>query len=83
MMTAYKETSIQIAFYLDHLGPMSAKELQQISTGEKTYGILYNNHYQWFKRVDRGVYDLTDLGRTEYQTYPEIISLYRQSDLKK
>lgn len=79
MMTAYKEISIQIAFYLDHLGAMSAKELQNLSTGEKTYGILYNNYYKWFNRVDRGVYDLTDVGRKEYQAYPEIIKLYEQS----
>jgi hypothetical protein len=83
MMTAYKEISIQIAFYIDHLGPMSAKQLQGLSTGEKTYGILYNNYYKWFKRVGRGVYDLTDRGRKEYQTYPEIIRLYEQSELKK
>jgi len=82
MMTAYKEMSIQIAFYIDYLGPMSARELQKLQTGEKTYGILYNNFYKWFKRIDRGVYDLTDLGRREYKKYPDIIQLYRQSELK-
>src|SRR5690625_886189 len=81
MMTAYKETSIQIAYYIDHLGPMSAKELQKISTGEKTYGILYHNYYKWFSRVGRGVYDLTDFGRKEYKKFPEIIELYNQSEL--
>lgn len=80
-MTAYKEKSIQIAFYLEHLGPMSAKDLRSLSTGEKTYGILYNNYYKWFKRVDRGLYYLTDLGREEYQKYPEIIKLYGKSEL--
>lgn len=81
MMTAYKEISIQIALYLDHLGPKSAKQLQELSTGEKTYGILYNNYYKWFKRVGRGVYDLTEFGRKEYKKYPEIIKLYNQSKL--
>lgn len=81
-MTAFKEISIQIAFYLDYLGPMSAMDLRKLSTGERTYGILYNNYYKWFQRVDRGVYDLTDLGRKEYRAYPEIIKLYEQSELK-
>lgn len=80
-ITAYKEKSIQIAFYLDHLGSMSAKDLQKLDTGERTYGILYNNYYKWFKRVGRGVYDLTALGRKEYQTYQEIIQLYKKSKL--
>jgi len=39
------------AEYLDHLGPMSAKQLRKLSTGEN----LYNNYYKWFKRVGRGV----------------------------
>ena len=81
MMTAYKETSIQIAYYIDHLGPMSAKALEEISTGNKTYGILYNNYYKWFVRVDRGVYDLTVKGKQEYQAHSEIIKLYQSSKL--
>lgn len=81
-MTAYKESSIQIAFYIDHLGPMTAENLRQLSTGERTYGILYNNYYKWFKRVDRGIYDLTELGRKDYLNYPEIIKLYSKSEYR-
>jgi hypothetical protein len=80
-MTAYKEKCIQIAFYLDHLGPMSASDLKKLKTGDRTYGILYNNYYKWFKLVERGVYDLTDIGKREYQHYPEIIKLYSKSEL--
>lgn len=81
-VTAYKEKSIQIAFYLDYLGPMSAQDLKKLQTGERTYGILYNNYYGWFKRIDRGVYDLTTLGRKEYKENEAIINLYKQSPLK-
>jgi len=80
-ITTYKEKSIQIAFYLDYLGPMSAQNLQKLSTGDRTYGILYNNYYEWFKRVDRGTYDLTEFGKAEYKKYPEIIKLYKKSEL--
>lgn len=80
-MTAYKETCIQIAFYLDYLGAMSSKELQKLGTGHRTYRILYNNYNQWFKRVARGTYGLTQLGIKEYKKYPEIIELYMKSDL--
>lgn len=82
MMTAYKEMAIQIAYYLDHLGPMSAKQLQKLSTGDKTYSILYNNYYKWFERVDRGIYGLTEKGRKDYQTFPEVIKLYKETQLK-
>lgn len=82
-MTVYKETSIQIALYFDHFGPMSSKELQSLGTNYQTYRILYNNYYKWFKRVARGVYDLTELGRKEYKNYSEIIELYLKSDIKR
>lgn len=82
MMTAYKEMAIQIAYYLDYLGPMSAKELEKIGTRNKTYSILYNNYYKWFERVDRGVYGLTEKGKKEYKTYPEVIELYQKTPLK-
>ncbi|PAV27794.1 hypothetical protein CIL05_20160 [Virgibacillus profundi] len=80
-ITTYKEISIQIAIYLDLLGPMSANDLKKLNTGERTYGILYNNYNKWFKRIGRGIYDLTDSGKKEYQNYPEIIKLYGKSDL--
>lgn len=80
-LTAYKEKSIQIAFYIDHLGPMSAKDLRKLQTGERTYGILYDNYNNWFKRVGRGIYNLTDLGRKAYKAYPDIIKLYEKSAL--
>lgn len=80
-ITAYREKSIQMALYLDHLGPLSAKKLRELGTGKKTYRILYNNHYKWFQRVERGVYDLTDLGKKEYRLYDEIVKLYLQSKL--
>lgn len=78
VMTAYKENCVQVAYYLDELGEMSAKALRVHGTGEKTHSIMYNNYYQWFKRVSRGVYDLTDKGRKEYKQYPHIIKLYKQ-----
>ena len=83
IMTVYRERSIQIAYYLDCLGPKSAKQLKEYGTGERTYNILYNNYYKWFKRVGRGVYDLTDVGREAYKAYEEVIKLYNSNDIKE
>ena len=83
VMTVYKEKSIQIAYYIDYLGPMSAKELRKLQTGDRTYGILYNNYYKWFKKVGRGIYDLTSLGIKEYKQYQDIISLYETCEIRR
>lgn len=72
LMTAYRENAILIAYCLSQLGPTSPKQLRQHGTGEKTTGILSNNHYDWFQRVEKGVYKLTDKGEVESKLFKVI-----------
>ncbi|WP_438311863.1 DUF2161 domain-containing phosphodiesterase [Sporosarcina sp. FA9] len=78
LMTAYKESCIQIACYLEHYGPLSAKNLRDLGTGEKTYSILYENHYSWFEKIERGIYSVSERGLSEYNAIPEITNFYMQ-----
>lgn len=78
MMTAYREMCIFIACCLEQFGPMSAKQLKEIGTNEKTYSILYNNYYGWFTRESRGVYSLTEEGKREFGMYEEIAQHYNK-----
>ena len=73
LMTAYKESSLYIAYCIEKLGPLSAATLRKYGTDEKkTYSILYNNHHGWFYRADKGMYDLTDKGREALKTYEKL-----------
>ncbi len=72
LMTAYKENAILIACFLNHIGPSSSKTLKLLGTGEKTYSILVNNHYGWFQRIERGVFQITDQGAVEASSFTEI-----------
>lgn len=72
LMTAYREQAIFIATCLEILGASSPKSLKLIGASDKTQNILASNHYDWFQRVDRGIYELTDTGRHELTQYPEI-----------
>lgn len=82
IMTAYKEMSIYIAYVLHTYGPLSAKQLRAFGTNERTYNILYNNYYGWFSRVSRGVYELTSLGKKEYQQYEQVVRYYASREDK-
>lgn len=63
IMTAYKESAINIARILKDKGPMTAKELKVYGTGDKTYSILYKNFYGWFvKDSQRGAYRISVKG---------------------
>jgi len=72
IVTAYRENAILIATCLELLGNSTPKELRDLGTGTKTTGILSNNHYDWFRRVNRGVYSVTQQGLQDIRTYPEL-----------
>ena len=77
LMTAYRENAILIACCLSKLGPSSPKSLRNLGTGDKTTSILSANHYGWFQRVEKGVYELTDQGNVDSRSFTQI---YKQAE---
>ena len=77
LMTAYRENAILIACCIAKLGPSSPKSLRNLGTGDKTTSILSANHYGWFQRVEKGVYDLSDQGDFESRSFKRI---YKQAE---
>lgn len=75
--TAYRENVIHIACCLDRLGPSTPKRLRELGTGKKTTRILSSNYYGWFRRVDRGVYELTPVGKKSLADYGDLALQYR------
>jgi len=76
IMTAYKESCIQIACYLNHFGPLSPKALKEMGTGPKTPSILTKNYYGWFERVKRGTYVISEKGKQEINEFPDFKDYY-------
>jgi hypothetical protein len=77
-MTAYRENAIHVACCLEALGTAAPRQLRDLGTGPKTTHILSSNFYGWFRRVDRGIYELTPAGRAELASYPELAAKYRE-----
>ena len=77
LVTAYRENAIHIACCLEARGPMSPKGLRALGTGPKTASILNNNFYDWFERVDRGIYTISADGRAALSDYPGLVARYR------
>ena len=78
-VTAYRENAIYIATCMrQHDQPMKPAELRAYDTGKKTTSILSANHYGWFQRIDHGIYQLTDQGKTDLAKYPEIVARCEQ-----
>lgn len=78
LMTAYRENAIFVACGLEKLGDATPAQLRSLGTGPKTCSILYENVYQWFERVERGIYRLAPEGRRGLAAFPEMAEYYRE-----
>lgn len=75
LMTAYREAALRVAAKLENGGPMSAKRLKPDGeTSRRTYMILKNNHYNWFRPTGNALFELTDEGRAALAVYGGVLS---------
>lgn len=75
LVTAYREAALRLAQKIAGNGPSSAKQLKP--EGEKSkgiYTILKANHYNWFRPLGKGLFDVTDEGKAALKTYNEVIA---------
>lgn len=82
IMTAYKENCIHIAYLLNRNGPLSAKRLGEMGTGKKTSSILRENYYDWFDKIQRGIYSISEKGKTELKDFPEQVQHFLDETIK-
>ncbi len=64
LITAYRQDAEKLAAHLAAHGPMKGAELARATGVEKATTMMAANHYGWFMRVARGIYDLTETGRS-------------------
>ena len=64
-MTYYREQVIQIAKVLKLQQTASPKLIRSETHIEKTSSVLQKNYYGWFKRINRGQYQLSEIGMNE------------------
>ena len=69
IMTSYRQTALLCAELLSKSGPMQAKDVRDLTGVEKAGNLMRNNHYGWFEKINRGVYELTEKGKEELQAY--------------
>lgn len=80
IMTAYREKSLELCCILEKQKEMSCKVLREIGLEEKYITILQRNVYGWFMRCGKGVYGLSESGKSalEEKDYEQAISYYRE-----
>lgn len=76
LITAYREKVLQCAYMLQQHGPLSPKQLKELTHIPQVGLILQKNYYQWFTKVNRGIYKINPEGEQALKQYESIIAAY-------
>ncbi|MFI3174434.1 MAG: DUF2161 family putative PD-(D/E)XK-type phosphodiesterase [Bacillota bacterium] len=78
VLTAYRERSIELLCIFAVGGAKSLKELRAIGKENEYASVLRGNAYDWFQKVDRAVFTLSDTGKDAFHTLPhrEVVDHY-------
>lgn len=67
--TAYRQRCIRVANYLsEHLSAKGADIKKAIAEPQATT-MMYQNYYGWFENISKGVYQLSEQGKTELPSW--------------
>nr|WP_206027229.1 DUF2161 family putative PD-(D/E)XK-type phosphodiesterase [Tritonibacter mobilis] len=69
LMTGYRQDALTCALHLLEYGPARGADIVKATGIARATQVMYSNHYGWFERVEKGIYALTDKGRTEHQNW--------------
>lgn len=74
IVTAHKESVIAALCYIEKYGQIKTRDCK-----ENIKYVLQQNHYNWFVRLDRGVYTMNEHGRKALgdKDYKDIVEYYR------
>ena len=74
VMTAYRQDALRCARFLQQYGPTKAATLRQSTGVQSTPRLLQRDVYGWFERTERGIYDLSPLGRQALRTFATAVA---------
>jgi len=69
IMTAYRQDVLRVLDFIAKNGPSRPRDVVAATLITKGPSMLSVDHYGWFYRVERGVYDLSDAGQKAVKDY--------------
>ena len=74
IVTAYRQDALRIARHLAAEGQGKPAAIAKVLEVPKAAAILQKDHYGWFERVDRGVYELRDAGQAALVDFKDVLA---------
>ncbi len=63
IVTAYRQDALRCAAHLAEVGATKGAEVAKATGVGRATALMAANHYGWFERVEKGIYQLTEAGR--------------------
>ncbi len=64
LMTAYRQDALKCVEHLRVYGPARIRDVKAATRVDRAANIFRDNVYGWFEKIERGIYSLSDLGRS-------------------
>ena len=69
LITSYRQDALKCLKYLSLAGAAKASNVAKATGVEKARPILADDHYGWFERVERGIYQMTPKGKDALEDF--------------
>ncbi|MFB9278971.1 DUF2161 domain-containing phosphodiesterase [Cohnella cellulosilytica] len=76
LVTAYRERAIQCALALICHGPSAPRQIRDWTNCPNAGAMLRENYYGWFRRISKGVYELTPTGEAALREYEHVVRVW-------
>ena len=64
LVTAYRQDALRCAAHLAENGPSRGRDVKDATGVDRATTLMRDNHYGWFTKVEKGIYQLSEQGRT-------------------
>jgi len=81
LMTAYRQDALKCLSYLSKEGATKASIVAKTVDVDRARNIMADDHYGWFERVDRGIFDITPKGQAAVKDYAQEIKKLKKTIL--
>lgn len=82
IMTGYREECLRIAWLLNQNETLTTKEIRDLfPTCTKTTILLNQNYYNWYERVARGEYRISELGVKALLQHAAVVRFFERTEI--
>lgn len=79
LMTAYRQDALKCLLHLAYQGATKASIVAKSVDVERARNIMAHDHYGWFEKVEKGIYDITPKGKSAMKNHAKEITILKKT----